>query len=74
MFPIQSGCDKALFRRYEITTDAASADVVLINTCSVREKAEQKLLRKLAGSAKNMAATGYRRDGLRGTARGRYSL
>ena len=28
---------------YEITRDASSADVVLINTCSVREKAEQKL-------------------------------
>ncbi len=28
---------------YEITNDASAADVVLINTCSVREKAEQKL-------------------------------
>lgn len=28
---------------YEITDDIAEADVVLINTCSVREKAEQKL-------------------------------
>src|SRR5437762_3120216 len=28
---------------YEIIRDASSADVVLINTCSVREKAEQKL-------------------------------
>lgn len=28
---------------YEITRDADLADVVLINTCSVREKAEQKL-------------------------------
>lgn len=28
---------------FEMTADAASADVVLINTCSVREKAEQKL-------------------------------
>jgi len=28
---------------YQITSDAASADIVLINTCSVREKAEQKL-------------------------------
>src|SRR6478672_10453207 len=28
---------------YEITKDAELADVVLINTCSVREKAEQKL-------------------------------
>src|SRR5688572_4975483 len=30
-------------RGYEITSDEGSADVVLINTCSVREKAEQKL-------------------------------
>ena len=28
---------------YELTADEKSADVVLINTCSVREKAEQKL-------------------------------
>ncbi|KXK06915.1 MAG: (dimethylallyl)adenosine tRNA methylthiotransferase MiaB [Acidobacteria bacterium OLB17] len=28
---------------FEITNDAENADVVLINTCSVREKAEQKL-------------------------------
>lgn len=28
---------------YEITNDQASADIVLLNTCSVREKAEQKL-------------------------------
>src|SRR5690606_10718408 len=28
---------------FEITADAENADVVLINTCSVREKAEQKL-------------------------------
>jgi tRNA-2-methylthio-N6-dimethylallyladenosine synthase len=32
---------------YAITNDAASADVVLINTCSVREKAEQKLFSKI---------------------------
>ena len=28
---------------YEITTDENSADIILLNTCSVREKAEQKL-------------------------------
>jgi tRNA-2-methylthio-N6-dimethylallyladenosine synthase len=28
---------------YEITTDETSADIILLNTCSVREKAEQKL-------------------------------
>jgi tRNA-2-methylthio-N6-dimethylallyladenosine synthase len=30
-------------RGYEMTVDEASADVVIFNTCSVREKAEQKL-------------------------------
>ena len=34
---------KLVSEGYEITEDIASADVVLINTCSVREKAEQKL-------------------------------
>ncbi len=28
---------------FEMTTDAAAADVIIINTCSVREKAEHKL-------------------------------
>lgn len=32
---------------YAITRDAGSADVVLINTCSVREKAEQKLFTQI---------------------------
>jgi tRNA-2-methylthio-N6-dimethylallyladenosine synthase len=32
---------------YEITDDASSADVVLINTCSVREKAEQRLFTQI---------------------------
>src|SRR5215813_10648223 len=32
-----------VLKGYEITTDESAADVVLINTCSVREKAEQKL-------------------------------
>ena len=34
---------KLVSEGYEITEDIDSADVVLINTCSVREKAEQKL-------------------------------
>jgi tRNA-2-methylthio-N6-dimethylallyladenosine synthase len=34
---------KLVSEGYEITEDVAMADVVLINTCSVREKAEQKL-------------------------------
>src|SRR5579872_2298934 len=32
---------------YEATTDAADADVVVINTCSVREHAEEKLYTRL---------------------------
>src|SRR5216684_4087432 len=32
---------------YEATTDASDADVVLINTCSVREHAEDKLYTRL---------------------------
>jgi tRNA-2-methylthio-N6-dimethylallyladenosine synthase len=34
---------KLVSEGYEITDDAADADVVLFNTCSIREKAEQKL-------------------------------
>jgi tRNA-2-methylthio-N6-dimethylallyladenosine synthase len=34
---------KLVSEGYEITSDASAADVVLLNTCSVREKAEQKL-------------------------------
>ena len=37
---------------YEITKEADSADVILINTCSVREKAEQKLYTQI-GRIKN---------------------
>jgi tRNA-2-methylthio-N6-dimethylallyladenosine synthase len=32
---------------YEMTTSAANADVVLFNTCSVRERAERKVLRRI---------------------------
>jgi tRNA-2-methylthio-N6-dimethylallyladenosine synthase len=32
---------------YEATTDAADADVIVINTCSVRERAEEKLFTRL---------------------------
>jgi tRNA-2-methylthio-N6-dimethylallyladenosine synthase len=34
-------------RGYEVTDDARAADVVLINTCSVRDQAEQKALGKM---------------------------
>jgi tRNA-2-methylthio-N6-dimethylallyladenosine synthase len=33
--------------RYELTDDAAEADVVLVNTCAIREKAEDKVFSKL---------------------------
>ena len=40
---------------YEPTTDAGEADVVVINTCSVRERAEEKLYTRL-GELRVMAA------------------
>ena len=32
---------------YEATTDEGDADVIVINTCSVREKAEEKIRKEL---------------------------
>src|SRR5438128_7301062 len=40
---------------YESTEDAAEADVVVINTCSVREHAEEKLYTRL-GELRQLAA------------------
>jgi tRNA-2-methylthio-N6-dimethylallyladenosine synthase len=40
---------------YELTEDAADADVVVINTCSVRERAEDKLYTRL-GERRQLAA------------------
>src|SRR5256885_7300806 len=40
---------------YEATEDASDADVVVINTCSVRERAEEKLYTRL-GELKQLAA------------------
>jgi tRNA-2-methylthio-N6-dimethylallyladenosine synthase len=40
---------------YELTEDAADADVVVINTCSVRERAEDKLYTRL-GELRQLAA------------------
>ena len=37
---------KLLSRGYEIVTKEADADIVLLNTCSVREQAEQKAIGK----------------------------
>jgi tRNA-2-methylthio-N6-dimethylallyladenosine synthase len=41
---------------YEITTEAANADVILLNTCSIRENAEQRIYGRL-GSFKNLKAS-----------------
>ena len=40
---------------FEATSDAADADVVVINTCSVREHAEEKLYTRL-GELRELAA------------------
>src|SRR6478752_252860 len=40
---------------YEATDDARDADVVVINTCSVRERAEDKLYTRL-GELRQLAA------------------
>jgi tRNA-2-methylthio-N6-dimethylallyladenosine synthase len=34
-------------RQYELTDDATAADVILVNTCAIREKAEEKVFSKL---------------------------
>jgi tRNA-2-methylthio-N6-dimethylallyladenosine synthase len=45
---------------YESTTDDGDADVVLINTCSVREKAEEKLFTRLGEFQQMQLETGHR--------------
>jgi tRNA-2-methylthio-N6-dimethylallyladenosine synthase len=42
-------------RDYELTDDAAAADVILLNTCAIREKAEDKVFSKL-GELKRLKA------------------
>ena len=44
---------KLVSEGYEITDDANSADVILFNTCSVREKAEQKLFTQVGRMRQN---------------------
>jgi tRNA-2-methylthio-N6-dimethylallyladenosine synthase len=44
----------------EATTEATDADVVVINTCSVRERAEEKLYTRL-GELKELAQDGHER-------------
>src|SRR5438132_10910099 len=34
-------------RQYELTADEREADVILVNTCAIREKAEEKVFSKL---------------------------
>jgi tRNA-2-methylthio-N6-dimethylallyladenosine synthase len=51
---------------YELCDSADDADVVLLNTCSVREKAEQKAFTRI-GEVR-AARCSRRRDGLRGAA------
>src|SRR5215218_8357363 len=45
---------------YEPTADHGDADVVLINTCSVREKAEEKLFTRLGEFHHMELETGHR--------------
>jgi tRNA-2-methylthio-N6-dimethylallyladenosine synthase len=42
-------------RQYELTDDVAAADVILVNTCAIREKAEEKVFSKL-GELKRLKA------------------
>jgi tRNA-2-methylthio-N6-dimethylallyladenosine synthase len=42
-------------RDYELTDDAAAADVILLNTCAIREKAEEKVFSRL-GELKRLKA------------------
>ena len=45
---------------YEATADEADADVVVINTCSVRERAEEKLYTRLGELRESSAESGHR--------------
>src|ERR671924_698509 len=42
-------------RDYELTDDESAADVILLNTCAIREKAEEKVFSKL-GELKRLKA------------------
>jgi len=46
---------------YELTASAEAADVVLLNTCSVRERAERKVFRRI-GEIRNEAKRADRRQ------------
>src|SRR5437016_14556695 len=46
---------------YEMTSSAATADVVLFNTCSVRERAERKVLRRIGEVRKLSSPTTHKK-------------
>lgn len=46
---------------YEMTASATNADVVLFNTCSVRERAERKVLRRIGEVRKLSSPTTHKR-------------
>src|SRR2546425_1615190 len=46
---------------FEMTSSAATADVVLFNTCSVRERAERKVLRRIGEVRKLSSPTTHKR-------------
>lgn len=48
-------------KSYELTADPADADVVIFNTCSVRQHAEDKVWSEIGRIAKSPAAYGMRR-------------
>jgi tRNA-2-methylthio-N6-dimethylallyladenosine synthase len=43
-------------RQYELTDDVSAADLILLNTCAIRERAEEKVFSKL-GELKRLKAT-----------------
>ena len=45
-------------RGFSMTNEQAEADVILINTCSVRDQAEQKALNKM-GSMQHLRTVSY---------------
>ena len=47
---------------YSMTSDALSADVILLNTCSVRDAAEQKALGKMSHVAGQLRSKTARRS------------
>jgi tRNA-2-methylthio-N6-dimethylallyladenosine synthase len=53
--------------RYELTDSESDADLILVNTCAIREKAEEKVFSKL-GELRALAGARARRHGLHGAA------